>query len=198
MLDLPRGAKHATISDIPPRFSQLKTYFDALHDRHGNIAFIKQIPDAVWGDVLRLNPDTGEQVRMIDMSQLFTIAFTRFVPIDSILAELQAKNEVLYAHQPIQTVSFAIPNDLSYGTQWNLPKINAPAAWDVTKGSSAIIIGIISQSGIKRDHPDLSSKFATGGDLGYTGSHDTWVAGVAGAATNNSLGIASLQRFSFV
>jgi hypothetical protein len=40
----------------------------------------------------------------------------------------------------------------------------------------------------------LSSKFATGGDFGYNpnSSHDTEVAGVAGAATNNGIGIASL------
>jgi subtilisin family serine protease len=194
VLDLPRGTRHAAITDIASQFPQLIAYFSALRNRYGDITLIKQIPDALWGDVWRANFNTGQLVRIHDMSQLFKMAFTHFVPIDSIIAELQKMDEVQYAHQPIQTISFITPNDPSYGNQWNLSKINASKAWDVTIGSGTIKIGLIGQSGVKRDHPDLSSKFTSEGDLDYDpyDNHETLVAGVAGAATNNSLGIASL------
>ncbi|NIT57295.1 MAG: hypothetical protein GWN00_13990, partial [Aliifodinibius sp.] len=79
------------------------------------------------------------------MSQLFHVKFFQFVPIDSIITELEAMDEVLYAHGPVQTVSLADPDDPCFtdisgciagttGVQWNLNKIDAPKAWDITKG----------------------------------------------------------------
>ncbi len=49
-----------------------------------------------------------------------------------------------------------VPNDPAYGTQWALPKINAPLAWDITKGDTSIIIAI-DDTGVDWDHPDLSA-----------------------------------------
>jgi hypothetical protein len=40
-----------------------------------------------------------------------------------------------------------VPNDPNYSNQWNLPKISAPAAWDITRGSSDVVIAVI-DSGI--------------------------------------------------
>jgi hypothetical protein len=110
VLDLRRGTRRAAITDIASQFPQLVTYFSALRNRYGDITFIKQIPNAVWGDVWRTNFNTGQLVRIHDMSQLFAMAFTHFVPIDSIIAELQKMDEVQYAHQPIQTISFITHN----------------------------------------------------------------------------------------
>ena len=56
-----------------------------------------------------------------------------------------------------------VPNDpyYSYGdVQWNLPRIGAPQAWEVTTGEREIVIAIV-DSGIDLDHPDLDGKIWT-------------------------------------
>ncbi|MCL2320883.1 MAG: hypothetical protein FWC47_02115, partial [Oscillospiraceae bacterium] len=49
------------------------------------------------------------------------------------------------------------PNDQFFSNQWALPKIEAPEAWDITVGSTDILVGVI-DSGINYSHPDLSGR----------------------------------------
>ncbi|MCX7797633.1 MAG: S8 family peptidase [Melioribacter sp.] len=112
-----------------------------------------------------------------------------------------------------------IPNDSIYlaGTQINLTQINAAKAWDITKGDSNIVIGIV-DTGVDWKHPDLSANIyrdKNGNIVGYdfgglngipdndpsedkapplssTGYHGTHVAGIAAAVTNNLIGVASI------
>ncbi len=46
------------------------------------------------------------------------------------------------------------PNDSLYHEEWWLERISAPLAWDVTRGDSSIVIGII-DTGVDYLHPDL-------------------------------------------
>jgi subtilisin family serine protease len=48
------------------------------------------------------------------------------------------------------------PNDPRYSSQWYLPKISAPTAWDVTTGSSNVVVAII-DTGVDYTHPDLAA-----------------------------------------
>ena len=193
IFDLPKGSKLASDQNIPQRFSNLISFFSSLKIKYGDIIFIKQIPDAVWGDIWKTSLATNQQVKLKDMSQLFTISFSQFVPIDSIILALKNLDEVEYAHPPIQTIQLITPDDPSYGSQWNLPKINAPSAWDITRGSTSLEVGIIETDLPQRDHIDLAGKFTAGkGDTGPAGAHATVVAGVIGAMTNNDTGISSL------
>jgi serine protease len=48
------------------------------------------------------------------------------------------------------------PNDPSIGSQWFLNKISAYLAWDLNKGDTNIIIGMI-DTGSDLDHPDLTA-----------------------------------------
>ncbi len=52
------------------------------------------------------------------------------------------------------------PNDPYYSSQWALPQISAPSAWEEHKGSSSVKIGII-DTGVDLDHPDLQSKLTS-------------------------------------
>ncbi|MBN1781551.1 S8 family serine peptidase [bacterium] len=46
------------------------------------------------------------------------------------------------------------PDDPAIGSQWQLEKIQCALAWDLFKGDTSIVIGII-DSGVELDHPDL-------------------------------------------
>ncbi|MCP9290435.1 S8 family serine peptidase [Gracilimonas sediminicola] len=88
----------------------------------------------------------------------------------------------------------------SGGQQWNLlntgqnfgtndADIDAPEAWDITKGSSSTKIGII-DNGVRSTHEDLAGKVT--GDAAFA-DHGTHVAGIAAASTNNNKGIAGVD-----
>jgi len=48
------------------------------------------------------------------------------------------------------------PNDPSYASQWNLPIINSPTAWNAATGCAAVPVAVI-DSGVDYTHPDLAA-----------------------------------------
>jgi subtilisin family serine protease len=91
-----------------------------------------------------------------------------------------------------------IPNDKYYELQWHLQKIQAPEAWNISKGEPNITIAVL-DTGVDPNHPDLKDKLLEGynayddsknatGDL----AHGTAVAGTVAAITNNTLGISAI------
>ncbi|MCP5185904.1 MAG: S8 family serine peptidase [Pseudomonadales bacterium] len=109
------------------------------------------------------------------------------------------------------------PNDQYYGLQWHYRAINLPLAWDVTTGSSDVVVAVV-DTGVLLSHPDLDAQLVAGydfissstrardgdgidanpnddGDLAYGGSssfHGTHVAGTVAAESNNSVGVAGV------
>lgn len=87
-----------------------------------------------------------------------------------------------------------VPNDPGLSQQYAIKKIQAEAAWDITKGSG-IKVGLL-DSGLQTNHPDLAGRIATTKDFSGEGNmddtvkHGTHTAGTITAATNNGVGIA--------
>jgi subtilisin family serine protease len=121
--------------------------------------------------------------------------------------------------------SNATPNDTLYSTLWGLQNsndidIDADLAWNTTTGSSSVVIGVV-DSGVKYNHPDLSSNmWVNPGETASNGidddgngvvddiyginaitnsgnpmddnGHGTHCAGTIGAVGNNSQGVAGV------
>ncbi len=92
----------------------------------------------------------------------------------------------------------ATPNDPYYSQQWQLPKIGAPAAWDMTTGSSMVTVAIL-DSGVEGANPDLAPLLVPGWNFYDNNSntsdvtgHGTAVAGAAAANGNDGVGVAGV------
>jgi subtilisin family serine protease len=89
------------------------------------------------------------------------------------------------------------PNDPLFSKQWGLTRIQAPEAWQVSTGAGALIA--IVDTGVDLRHPDLAAKLVVHKDADFVEpgkaphdreGHGTHVAGIAGAITNNGIGVA--------
>ncbi|MBN1151451.1 S8 family serine peptidase [candidate division WOR-3 bacterium] len=96
---------------------------------------------------------------------------------------------------------FLTPNDPSYSSQWFLPNIQAPAAWDIQTGNHSHIVAIVDDA-CEKGHADLAGNYITGYDYvsndndptppNASYDHGTHCSGCAAAVTNNSTGISSI------
>jgi thermitase len=92
------------------------------------------------------------------------------------------------------------PNDILYQRyQWNLPLINMESSWNITRGSSKVIVAVV-DTGIDLDHPEFQGKLTEGYNVIEDNNHPlddnghgTHVAGVIAARTNNNDGIAGMS-----
>lgn len=115
--------------------------------------------------------------------------------LSSLIRELGGISAIEYAEPDFEASAFQIPNDPYYPSQWSLPKIETPGAWDKISGAGVDIAVV--DTGIDSSHEDVGIKviqranFTDEGDGDFNG-HGTHVAGIAAAVTNNSLGIAGL------
>lgn len=139
----------------------------------------------------------------------------------ALMRRLERSSDVLWA-EPNGRVSASgiIPNDNFYqAQQWNLRLIGLPEAWAFTTGDARPIAVI--DTGIDLDHSDLGAKiwanpgevpdnglddddngyvddvggwnFITGSTLMIEEPHGTHVAGIAGAHTDNDVGVAGVS-----
>ena len=194
VFDLKNGDKYANLDNISNKNPNLKSVFNLLKSTYGVNKVVKHFPDAVWGDTKKINRRTGNEVNIIDNSQVFIIKFDSPVPVQETLHLFRSLNIVEYAEEPAVIVFYDEPNDDYYrdeqnDIQWYFNAIQADDAWDITHGSNDIVIGII-DNGFYGNHSDIVNKVIYS-DI-TTANHGTEVASVAAASTNNSIGVASL------
>jgi subtilisin family serine protease len=77
--------------------------------------------------------------------------------VEQALETLRQDKRVRFAEPNFVYQAHAIPNDPFYNRLWGLQNIDAPEAWDVTTGSSAVTVAVI-DTGVDHSHPDLSSR----------------------------------------
>lgn len=159
-------------------------------------------------------------------------AFTRSVASGHMDGETEEKMETLWMIRGLRNQSgvqyaepnyirkaFNTPDDTNYSKQWNLPLINLEEAWDVSTGSSSVIVAVV-DTGVLLNHPDLQDKLVSGYDFisddtisgdsdsgidddpndtgdqdnsdGTSSFHGTHVAGIIAAESNNASGVAGV------
>lgn len=118
--------------------------------------------------------------------------------LEALMRSLERRPDVKFVEKNYVFEPALVPNDQQYASQWHLPRIRAPEGWDLTQGAPGTVIAIL-DSGVDATHPDLAGKLVAGYNT-YSNStntadqfgHGTEVAGVAGALTNNGVGVAGV------
>ncbi len=85
-------------------------------------------------------------------------------------AELYKNNPNVEIVEPNYVLrAYATPNDPRYGELWGMERINAPEAWDVTTGSTNVVVAVI-DTGIRFTHEDLAGNiWVNPGESGLDG-----------------------------
>jgi serine protease len=177
--------------------------------------------------VLKLSPENRQQVfRALNIAsaesnrQLFEADDPdEQLKLDTLRAidALKKRPDVMFAEPNYIRRTMGEPDDEYYPLQWHYPLIHLPQAWELTTGSSDVIVAVI-DTGILSNHPDIDpSRIVDGYDFisnlsisldgdgiddnpedpgddleGRSSFHGTHVAGTIGAATNNAIGVAGV------
>ena len=118
--------------------------------------------------------------------------------LEALKRRMERRPEVKFVEKNFEFEPALLPNDPQYASQWHLPQIQAPQAWDLTQGSASAVIAIL-DSGVDATHPDFAGKLVAGYNT-YSNTtstidqfgHGTEVAGAAAALTDNGQGVAGV------
>ncbi len=151
--------------------------------------------------------EDNAEAKKIGLNRIMTVKYTANVDPMVLASKLKGLPYIAWVEPKFIRKVCYTPNDTSYNStlQWSLFKIDAQQAWDISKGDTSIIIGIV-DTGVDWPHPDLRANmwYKIGYDFGGTDGtpdnnpiedsphHGTFVAGVASAVTDNITGIASI------
>ena len=136
------------------------------------------------------------KARKIGQSNLYIVDLPESTEEDAV-AKLAHHRHLKFAELDRLVPPTFAPNDPLYASQWYLPKINAPIAWDITQGTG-ITIAVL-DSGADNSHPDLAGQLVPGWNVYDNTSdttdligHGTNVAGIVAASSSNATGIAAV------
>jgi len=168
-----------------------------------------RIPQGRSGQVLEAlsswSPATRSRLRWVDPVHQARYDTLRAIKALSKMPDMEiaSPNHVVWPTR--------LPNDRLQGLQWFHGNIDLPLAWDISTGEppdAEIVVAVI-DTGVFLAHEDLQGKLLPGydfirmqptgddpGDSSITGNsswHGTHVAGIAAAASDNSIGIAGVS-----
>jgi len=119
-------------------------------------------PDSVAALAKRAGVTLQESHRIVaNMHVMHVLSIGPGESVAATLARLRADPQVVYAESDQRRYINSLPNDPLYPDQWYLQNasttpsaIDAETAWDVTTGSTGVVVADI-DTGVRFDHPDL-------------------------------------------
>ena len=190
-------------------------------------------PTYKQGELIVRFKDDAKAGKSLSAAKSSSIATFRWIkahqvrlPSDTTVAkaldQFRADPNVLYAEPNYKVHKLATPttpNDPYYTSQWGLPLIAAPTAWDSYTGPTVVansLIVAVLDTGIAYTHPDLVDNLWHDPNITYgypyyyginyggsnagdpwdddtADSHGTHLAGIIGAAGNNSVGVSGVN-----
>ncbi|WP_100401623.1 S8 family serine peptidase [Bacillus sp. FJAT-42315] len=111
--------------------------------------------------------------------------------LKAVAQALVQETEIASAEPNYHMASEYKPNDSYYGRQWFHSKINAPHAWNRTRGSSQLTVAVI-DGGVDMGHPEFKGRLVkpynavTNSTTFPPDDHGTHVAGIIGAAMDGA------------
>jgi Subtilase family/Dockerin type I domain len=180
----------------------------SLHNilsNYGNPLIERLFDDQTTGQILIENP-AGLITTKPSFYNQYKIYMDDTLDTIQLLIDLDDEDGIIYAFRNSCITNQSTPvNDPRYSEQWALKNtgqfggvagfdINIEGAWEYTTGSNSTVVAVVDRF-IDRNHIDLTGRIS--GNIG-SGSdpHGMNVAGVIGANTNNSEGIAGVDRQS--
>lgn len=121
--------------------------------------------------------------------------------IGELLRNYRIDSRVEYVEPDYIAYALESTNDPYLNLQWGMEKVTASgsdlSAWDYSKSNPSVKIAIL-DTGIDQDHEDLKDKIVANYKCSNSSTvddlygHGTHVAGIAGAITNNEIGVTGL------
>ncbi|HEY9897815.1 MAG TPA: S8 family serine peptidase [Pantanalinema sp.] len=123
--------------------------------------------------------------------------------VEETLAQLRRDANVIYAepdyiYHATEIRSQAVTNDPMREQLWGLEKIQAPQAWDTTRGDAAVTVAVV-DTGVDYNHEDLAGQVIKGPDFGNNDNdpmddqgHGSHVAGTIAALGDNGKGVVGI------
>lgn len=179
----------------------------------------RMFPDMPQTYNQRLSPDATR----FDLSRTYVVTYSAPIDVKTALSKLKRSNLIEYTEPYYLDETLIIPNDpyaQPDSLQWYLKRYKAYQAWDVCKGDTNTVVGVV-DTGTRISHEDLIDHIKydlaelygiTGVDDdhdGYVDNYEGWdfgnndnnpdatgdqhgtiVTSIAAATTNNNLGIA--------
>jgi len=119
-----------------------------------------------------LHPTDIERRYGLDLQ--YVVQFAADQDIAPVMAGYRALPEVELACPNDVRELDDVPNDPSYSTQWHWSNLNAPFAWSVAKGDTAVLNAPL-DDGVDLDHPDIKPNLWINSpeDINHNGVFDT-------------------------
>lgn len=89
------------------------------------------------------------------LNRIYTLTLEDSVKRNSLIDALQKLPEVEKVEKIPLYETFFTPNDI-HPNQWNLPKIQAENAWDLSRGSTSVVVAIVDDA-VLTSHEDLQA-----------------------------------------
>lgn len=176
-----------------------------------NVVLLPKTKDSKISSIAKIAKDNGLTLDEKRSKYLSTFYYLQVPASGKTSSAFELKNklaasgqEMYFENMPLfKPLAATSPNDPLWTNQWDMLQINAPNGWDITKGSSQVVICILDE-GCDLNHPDL--KFSEQGiNLGTmqppgspTGAHGTACAGIAAATMNNNAGVAGVASDCYI